>query len=286
MAEIDLGKISGKSAYEVAVKNGFTGTEEEWLKTLRGLGIKSVNQTYTSVEDGGVNEITVTYENNETSKFYVRNGRKGIGESAYETWLALGNVGSEEDFIEYLKADADNKVDKFEADDTKAYFYYSKNKEQKTLEGGTAANGPHLVIRQASGHITVPETPTADNQATSKKYVDDAVANAGGSGGFNVYDHEVKAWGKTYHLFSTVSINLDAPNYDGTQGNKGKIIGMSCDENFISVYGLSISGAFFDFIELDTLMSVTTVRSLDFEGTDITAYRVIDMATNEVIYTK
>ncbi len=26
----------GKSAYEVAVRNGFSGTEAEWLRTLRG----------------------------------------------------------------------------------------------------------------------------------------------------------------------------------------------------------------------------------------------------------
>lgn len=29
-------KIYGKSAYEIAVKNGFEGTEEEWLESLQG----------------------------------------------------------------------------------------------------------------------------------------------------------------------------------------------------------------------------------------------------------
>lgn len=29
-------KIYGKSAYEIAVKNGFEGTEEEWLESLKG----------------------------------------------------------------------------------------------------------------------------------------------------------------------------------------------------------------------------------------------------------
>lgn len=28
--------IPGKSAYEIAVENGFEGTEEEWLESLRG----------------------------------------------------------------------------------------------------------------------------------------------------------------------------------------------------------------------------------------------------------
>ena len=30
------GGLGGKSAYEIAVDNGFTGTEKEWLLSLRG----------------------------------------------------------------------------------------------------------------------------------------------------------------------------------------------------------------------------------------------------------
>jgi hypothetical protein len=29
--------LSGKSAYEIAVENGFTGSETEWLKSLNGI---------------------------------------------------------------------------------------------------------------------------------------------------------------------------------------------------------------------------------------------------------
>lgn len=32
MAKVNLGAVS---AYAIAVKNGFTGTEQEWLKTLK-----------------------------------------------------------------------------------------------------------------------------------------------------------------------------------------------------------------------------------------------------------
>lgn len=35
MAEKNLGRVVGLSAYEVAQKNGFTGTEEEWLASLK-----------------------------------------------------------------------------------------------------------------------------------------------------------------------------------------------------------------------------------------------------------
>ena len=36
MARIDLGKVTGLSAYEIAKKNGFEGTEQEWLDSLNG----------------------------------------------------------------------------------------------------------------------------------------------------------------------------------------------------------------------------------------------------------
>lgn len=35
-ATINLGRVVGYSAYEVAVQNGFTGTEQEWLDSLKG----------------------------------------------------------------------------------------------------------------------------------------------------------------------------------------------------------------------------------------------------------
>ena len=34
--ESTTGEIKGESAYEIAVRNGFKGTEQEWLKSLQG----------------------------------------------------------------------------------------------------------------------------------------------------------------------------------------------------------------------------------------------------------
>lgn len=31
------GSLQGKSAYEIAVENGFEGTEQEWLESLKGI---------------------------------------------------------------------------------------------------------------------------------------------------------------------------------------------------------------------------------------------------------
>lgn len=36
MAKINLGRVVGYSAYEVALQNGYVGTEEEWLASLHG----------------------------------------------------------------------------------------------------------------------------------------------------------------------------------------------------------------------------------------------------------
>ena len=67
-------------AYGVAVKNGFEGTVEEWLESLKGedgVDIVSVEQTGVSSADGGDNVITVTLSNGKTSTFVLKNGSKG-----------------------------------------------------------------------------------------------------------------------------------------------------------------------------------------------------------------
>lgn len=36
MAQVNLGRVTGYSAYEIAVQNGYEGTEQEWLLSLKG----------------------------------------------------------------------------------------------------------------------------------------------------------------------------------------------------------------------------------------------------------
>lgn len=95
----------GYSAYEIAVQEGFTGTVDEWLESLKGadgtmvfedltddqramlkgdkgdtgVGIQSIEQTTTSDESGGTNVVTVTMndENHTEYTFEVKNGEKG-----------------------------------------------------------------------------------------------------------------------------------------------------------------------------------------------------------------
>ena len=70
--------IHGYSAYEIAVINGFNGTEEEWLASLcGGVSVASVTQTTESTASGGANVMTVKLTDGRTSAFTVRNGKDG-----------------------------------------------------------------------------------------------------------------------------------------------------------------------------------------------------------------
>ena len=76
---IDKTKVArGYSAYEIAVINGFEGTEEEWLASLRGgTSVASVTQTVTSTSSGGANVMKVKLTDGRETDFTVRNGKDG-----------------------------------------------------------------------------------------------------------------------------------------------------------------------------------------------------------------
>lgn len=62
--EVDIPAIKGASAYEIAVKNGFKGTEEEWLESLKGGGSsepKPVLPPIEAVVDFGVTNIHLDF---------------------------------------------------------------------------------------------------------------------------------------------------------------------------------------------------------------------------------
>ena len=70
----------GKSAYEIALDNGFEGSEQEWLESLNGadgIGIASIVQTVISTEDGGENTVVIKLTNGQPAMFKFFNGSKG-----------------------------------------------------------------------------------------------------------------------------------------------------------------------------------------------------------------
>ena len=71
----------GESSYDIAVRHGYQGTEEEWLQDPvngnKGISIEKIEQTHTSLVSEGVNVVTVTLTNGESSDFSVVNGHQG-----------------------------------------------------------------------------------------------------------------------------------------------------------------------------------------------------------------
>ena len=78
MASVNLGKVVGDSAYEVAVAQGYTGTESEWLASLKGAD--GFSPIATVVKTDSVATITIT-DINGTTTASVYDGTGGGGSS-------------------------------------------------------------------------------------------------------------------------------------------------------------------------------------------------------------
>ena len=85
-ASYAIGK-NGKSAYEIAVANGFAGTLEQWLTSLigatgaTGVGISGIEKTGTDASTN-IDTYTITFTNGSTTTFTVKNGTDGAAGAA------------------------------------------------------------------------------------------------------------------------------------------------------------------------------------------------------------
>jgi hypothetical protein len=82
---------NGKSAYEIAVTNGFKGTEAEYLASLQGADPKSAYEF--AVEQGFAGTVDQ----------WIASLKGTNGRSAYETAVANGFVGTEAEYLASLK---------------------------------------------------------------------------------------------------------------------------------------------------------------------------------------
>ena len=83
----------GRSAYEVAVNNGFGGTEQEWLASLKG-------EKGEQGEAGAQGEQGIQGERGEKGE----RGEQGAdGKSAYEVAVDSGFIGTEQQWLQSLK---------------------------------------------------------------------------------------------------------------------------------------------------------------------------------------
>ena len=122
-------------------------------EVINGAGIKSIEQTSTSSEDGGVNTITVTLTDGETSTFEVRNGSKG----------SQGNPGEKGEKGESAAQPNWNQNDKTAPDYVKNRPFYTGDPVETVLvEESTASfierDGLYIAEFLSTFEATVGET--------------------------------------------------------------------------------------------------------------------------------
>lgn len=76
---IDIPALNGESAYNIAVKNGFVGTEAEWLESLKGeKGDKGFSPIITVSPETNGNTLSITNENSPTETVFIPNGTSKV----------------------------------------------------------------------------------------------------------------------------------------------------------------------------------------------------------------
>lgn len=220
----------GKDAYSVAVKNGFSGSEEEWLKSLKGeqgpkgdegqqgpMGPQGPKGDKGDTGERGPQGVAGPQGPQGPEGERGRdgaNGQDGLngvnGLSAYEIALKNGFVGTEKQWIQYL---AQNKS----LIDSIADTYVTK-KETEALATEVTTMKEALAIEVTTKALTVTgetSVPTANEGNSSK-----AIANTefvaksisalvnGAPDQLNTLNELAKALGNDSNFASTVTAEL------------------------------------------------------------------------------
>lgn len=107
--------LQGDSAYQVAVDNGFSGSEADWLISLNGEDGDNGNSAYAIALING-------FVGTETEWIESLNGDDGSnGLSAYELAVSGGYSGAESEWLESLNGD--NGSDGLDAAPTSGYVF-------------------------------------------------------------------------------------------------------------------------------------------------------------------
>lgn len=137
--------LIGSSAYEIAVENGFKGTEEEWLEMLS----PKIEVTET---DGG-HIVTVT-DSRGTRQFVVQDGKKKMSELEQDLQsLVFGNTTIDGNGI--IKSESNGNFDLL-------VYHLRLHGYDVTIDASDGVSIKNL------------KPPTNDKDAANKKYVDDA----------------------------------------------------------------------------------------------------------------
>ena len=121
------GGSDGKSAYQLWIEAGNSGTIDDFLDSLIGEPGKSTYEIWLSLGNEGtvvdfVNSLQGAKGEKGDSAYdiWIQEGHEGtvvdflnslVGKSAYDIWLSLGNEGTEKDFIASLKGEKGDRGD-------------------------------------------------------------------------------------------------------------------------------------------------------------------------------
>lgn len=186
---------------EVKIVSGIYNTDEvadeefadiitQWKQDLVNAGIiESVEQTVTSTEDEGVNELAINMSNGDTYTFEVRNGSKGSqGYSAYDIAVQHGYEGSEEEWnnaVNEARVAAENFAKSADASYSNARRYgelavgamteaekYAKEVRSREQNVSDMAD----FVRETRNDIAETEDSIDRSLITAYEYLDDAIA--------------------------------------------------------------------------------------------------------------
>lgn len=162
--------VDGKSAYDLAKEDGFTGTLKEWLESLKGKNGKGISSiTWKSSTGGlsaGIEGATDTYEilydDSTSTTFIVQNGSKGSkgdtgeqGENGTDgisiTNTTLNDAG---ELIISFSDNTTKNIGKIKGEDGTSVKIKASKEECKEAGDGFIDDNGHLQIKNESGTFT------------------------------------------------------------------------------------------------------------------------------------
>ena len=88
----EVEKSKQEELYEIALANGYQGTYEQWLNSIKGKDGVSIVEVKLTSSDGLVDTYTITYSNGSKSIFTVTNGKDGVDGTTPS--ITIGNNGN------------------------------------------------------------------------------------------------------------------------------------------------------------------------------------------------
>ena len=248
-----LESLNGKSAYEIAVDNGFEGSEISWILSLYGKNGKSAYQI--AVDFG--------FKGSEEEWLESLKGKDaGIedGKSAYEIAIDNGFEGSEEEWIESLKGkDGDNGKSAYEI----AVGYGYKGSEEEWLNslfGKDGKSAYELAVKNGF-------------EGSEKEWIESLNGKDGNDGKSayqiavdNGFEGNEQEWIESLNGKSTYEIAVD----NGFEGNEQEWIESLNGNDGKSAYQIAVDNGFegseqdwLDFIKNSATISGNYVSSIN-----------------------